>query len=200
MSSGAINQEDLGSAITRIPVEDAIRIFPSKFLSTPLGTGQADNRFALISSPYTVLFLAEDFETAFLEVVVRDRYTGTSGARELPRKVRSLHAYSPVATVPDSSLSFLDLRGDGCHRVRVPTNTVRGSDHDPGRALGGRIFAHHRDLLDGILFHSRHNDRCVYAVFSWAITRLVAGNDGGSISAHPDLERTMRAHNIAWRA
>ena len=132
-------------------------------------------------------------------MIVRDRFVGQSGYRELPAKIRSSVAYSHVVIPSSCNMPFLDLRGAGCHAIRVPTDTVRGIDHSPGRSLGARIYAHHKDQVDGIVFHSRHTGASVYAVFSWALSRLNRGASSGQIENHTDLADVMRAHRIRWR-
>lgn len=198
-ATGSIGAEDLHAAIVRLSDVTGVRIFPSEHLNTPLGVGRADNRFATKSSPYQVLFFAETFETAFLEALVRDRYVGVSGQKELPLKMRSLSAYAAISVPPDVELPFLDLRDNGCHHIRVSTDTVRSSDHLPGRELGARIYEHHQNDLAGIVFRSRHDSKSVYAVFSWATGRLSASDARGLIKDHPDLIQTMRDHRIVWR-
>ena len=168
------------SALARRTIEitelNAYRIFSRRFASSPLGTGAADSRFAWSHSPYQVLYCARDFRTAFLETVVRDQFVSKQAPRLLPTAAITQRCYAKLELTADNRLKLrlLDLRGDGCVILGIPTDVPRSMDHGPARDLGKRLHDHHRTSIDGIVFASRFTGSDVYAVFSHALERLNA--------------------------
>ncbi|WP_171173678.1 RES family NAD+ phosphorylase [Ruegeria sp. HKCCD8929] len=137
----------------KIALPSSYRIFPTRHASTPLGTGPGDSRFCDRTSGFTVLYATPDFATAFIEVVVRDRFTRAK-TREILLKEVTTRSYSRISSGSRKMLSLLDLRRYGCSRLGAPTDAVNARNNAAGRALCRDIHTHH-GAVDGILFASR---------------------------------------------
>ena len=86
------------SALLKGSLPGSCRIMPARHLPSPLGSLPADSRFCSrdAGSGYTVVYASPDFATAFVETVVRDRFTrrrnrdvGLNGSRWSRRHIRS---------------------------------------------------------------------------------------------------------------
>ena len=68
-----------GSRIEPVPVTThmprSCRIMASRHRSNPLGTSSADSRYCTRNGGFTALYAAPEFTAAFVETVVRDRFT-----------------------------------------------------------------------------------------------------------------------------
>lgn len=65
----------IASVLVRSGFRDGYRIMPARHAAKPLGTVSADSRFCSRDGGYTVLYASPDFATAFMETIVRDRFT-----------------------------------------------------------------------------------------------------------------------------
>ncbi|MDE0038525.1 MAG: hypothetical protein OXU77_13375 [Gammaproteobacteria bacterium] len=61
--------------LVRTAFPESYRIMSQRYVGSPLGTTPADSRFATRTGNYTVLHAAPGFTTAFIETIVRDRFT-----------------------------------------------------------------------------------------------------------------------------
>lgn len=172
---------------------DGYRIMPARHAAKPLGTVPADSRFCSRDGGYTVLYASPDFATAFIETVVRDRFTHQRNRRVALREVTG-RAWARISTRPETELTLLDLRGDGCTRIGAPTDAVRARNHSAGRALGKAIHRAHSDV-DGLVYESRLTDKETYAVFDRAMTKLEA-TETGLLGHHPDLPGVLERYGI----
>ena len=172
--------------LAQTPSVSCYRIIPRRYLTLPLGTAPGDSRFCAKLYSYTVLYAAPDFATAFVETVVRDRFT-RKRKREVAWREISERAWVRIEAL--ASLWFLDLRRDGCVKLGAPSDAVNARHHAAGRALGGAIYADHPDI-DGLLFASRLTGADVYAVFDRAIEKLTA-IDPGPLALHPELPSVL---------
>ena len=154
----------------------------------------SDSRFCTSSDEYTVLYCAPDFTTAFLETVVRDRFTRRR-RREILLKEVTARAWALIASAQGVVLKLLDLRGAGCTTIGAPTDTVGARNHAAGRALGRAIFGDHGEI-DGFLYASRLTGEDVYAVYDRAIGKLVASGTG-KLSDHRELPAVLQMHHIS---
>lgn len=178
--------------VQTVPVP-CYRIIPRRYLTMALGTAPGDSRFCAKADSYTVLYAAPDFATAFIETIVRDRFT-RKRQREVVFKEVTERAWVLIGTKQQSPLNFLDLRRDGCVRLGAPSDAVNARNHAAGRALGRAIHAEHADI-DGLLFSSRLTGADVYAVFDRALNQLDA-MDSGLLAEHPELPGVLSQYGI----
>ena len=140
-----------------------------------------------------MLCAAPEFATAFVETVVRDRFTRHQGcevaAREITARVRTR-----ISMPPASALTSVDLRGDDCTRVGAPTDTVNARNHAAGRAFAKTIHAEHVDV-DGIVYASRLTGGDVHAVFDRSTEKL-ASVDTGLSKDHSELPNILKRYGI----
>ena len=95
---------------------------------------------------------------------------------------------------PETALTLIDLRGDGCARIGAPTDTVNARNHSAGRAFARNIHAHHTDV-DGIVYASRLTGKDVYAVFDHSTGKLAAVEIGLLVD-HPELPDVLNRYRI----
>ena len=183
----------VASVLIRSGFPEGYRIMPVRHVARPLGTVSADSRFCSRDGGYTVLYASPHFATAFVETVVRDRFTHQRGRRIALREVTQ-RAWARISTRPAAELVLLDLRGDGCTRIGAPTDTVHARNHAAGRAFAKAIHAAHPDI-DGLLYVSRLTDEEVYAVFDRGMTKLEATGTG-LLEDHPDLPDVLKRYGI----
>ena len=194
MSLSTYSREQVDYVLIQAPVPASWRIIPARYAGQPLGTAPADSRFCGATDGYTVLYCSPDFPTAFIETVVRDRFTHTGRRREIAFAEVRERVWAQLESVPDGALSLLDLRDDGCTVMGAPTDAVRARDHAAGRAFGRAIYQDHADV-DGILYQSRLTSADVYAVYDRAVRKL-AGIGSGTLSSHPELSDVLSRHQI----
>lgn len=187
-------QDRIEDVLTRAKLPPSYRIIPARHAETPLGTVPADSRFCAKADGFTVLYAAPDFATAFIETVVRDRFTQKAD-REIALREVTERSWVLIASRPRTKLSIVDLRDDGCVRMGAPTDAVRARNHSAGRALGRVLYAEH-DHIDAVLFSSRLTGTDVYAVFDRTIDRLDV-SDSGDLAAHPALPEVLERHRIS---
>lgn len=164
----------------------------SKHADAPLGTRPSDSRFCADAFDFTVLYAAPEFTTAFVEVLVRDRFTRRRD-RRISLEALKAHVWSVISSARE--LSLIDLRGDGCVQVGAPTDVVNARNHAAGRAFASDIHRAH-EKIDGLVFPSRLTGGDIYAIFSRAIGDLHA-TETVSVIDHPELEAVFERYDIA---
>ena len=193
MSGAGYPRDRIESVLLKARFPDSYRIMPGHYRTSPLGTAPADSRFCSRDAGYTVLYAAPDFATAFIETVVRDRFT-RQRQREVTLREVTERVWARISTRPGAMLNLLDLRADGCTRIGVPTDVVHARNHAAGRALARTIHATHDDV-DGLLYESRLTGEDVYAVFDRGIVKLdCPGTE--ALSDHPDLPDVLVRYRI----
>ena len=183
----------IATALLRSGLRGGNRIMPARHAAKPLGTVPADSRFGSRGGGYTVLYASPDFATAFIETVVRDRFTHRRERRVALKEVTD-RAWARISTQPEAELTLLDLRGDGCTRIGAPTDTVRARNHAAGRAFAKAIHVAHPDI-DGLVYVSRLTGEEIYAVFDRGMAKLEAIGTG-PLGDHPDLPDVLKRHGI----
>lgn len=173
------------------------RIVPSRYQASPLGTSHGDSRFSSRSDGHTVLYASPDFATAFIETVVRDRFTRRR-KREVGLKEITERVWVRISAQPGAVLTLIDLRGDGCARIGAPTDVVHARNHAAGRAFAGAIYAQHADI-DGLLYPSRLTGQDVYGVFDRGMAKLQT-TEKGTLADHPQLPDLLTRHGIVLLA
>ena len=193
MSVAGYPRERIESVLRKARFPDCYRLVPSRYRESPLGTIPADSRFCSRNAGYTVLYAAPDFATAFIETVVRDRFVHRS-RRDVELSEISGRYWVGIRTQPETVLTLLDLRRDGCGRIGAPTDAVQARNHAAGRALARAIHAQHTDI-EGLLYASRLTGEDVYAVFDRGAGKLEAA-ETGTLIGHPDLPDVLERHGI----
>ena len=155
------------------PGETFGRICLAKY-PDPFGYGKTPSRFSdprrrLAENRFGVLYLGQTLKVCFLEAVLRDQRNGVVGdylISESELRSRRFARIEPIA-----SLTLVDLRGDGCVRMGVPSDVPRRAS----QALAQRwslAFYQHPAQPDGIIYASRLNGDTVLAVYDRAVTKL----------------------------
>ncbi len=193
MTQGAYSRERVDDVLTKAKLPASSRIIPRRYLETPLGVTPGDSRFCSKVNGFTVLYASPDFATAFIETIVRDRFT-RKNQREVLLKEVTERAWALIATNPRAKLNLLDLRKDGCVRLGAPTDTVNARSHAAGRALARALYSEHKDV-DGLLFSSRLTGGDVYAVFDRGIAKLDSP-ETGMLPEHPELTDVLSNYSI----
>ena len=193
MSGGPYRRSRVESVLLTAPMPASYRIMASRHRSDPLGTTPADSRFCTRNGGFTVLYAALDFATAFVETVVRDRFTGRESC-EVAVKEITTRVWARISMQAGATLTLLDLRGDGCTRIGAPTDTVNARNHAAGRAFAKAIHADHVDV-DGIVYASRLTGEDVYAVFDRSTGKLAAV-ETGLLEDRPELVDILERYGI----
>ena len=197
MSEGPYRRSRIAPVLVTAPMPSSYRIMASHHRSDPLGTSPADSRFCTRNGGFTVLYAAPEFGTAFVETVVRDRFTGRQSC-EIAVKEITARVWARFSMHAGAAFTLLDLRGDGCTRIGAPTDTVNARNHAAGRAFARAIHADHVNV-DGIVYSSRLTGENVYAVFDRATGKLDAVKTG-LLEDHPELPEVLKRYDIGLAA
>lgn len=185
-------RERVEAAVQSLNVTTACRLLWRQYLSDPLSVRQAPSRFSDGRS-YGVLYAALEFETAFVEVVVRDHFVQRS-SRVLPLDDVLQRGWVEFETPRDSPLLLLDLRESGCVKLGIPTDAVHARNQAAGRALGRVIYEQYPDI-DGIRYSSRLTGGECLAIFDRALGHLLL-RGSGELEQHHKLPAVLRTDNI----
>jgi RES domain len=168
------------------------RIVWNRHAGAPLRMRKALSRFC-DGRNYAVLYAAQSFETAFIEVVVRDRFV-QKGQRSIPYGELSARSWIRLSTKAAHNLAMLDLRGPGCVDLGAPTDAIRARNHAAGRALGAAIYQQHR-VIDGFIYPSRLTGADCFVIFDRAAPKLNA-IESGALVDHDALPDILQLHAI----
>jgi hypothetical protein len=148
---------------------------------------QPTNRFDSIAGAFGVLYLAEQFEGAFVETVLRNpRMRFVSESYVTSRAVSEL--------ICGRELRLVDLHGRGLSRVGA-TNAISTGPYAPCRIWSDYLRSH-RDLPDGIAYASRHNPRQIcYAVFERPDIEFTAADPTSFASMLPAIKGLLRRYD-----
>jgi len=138
-----------------------------------------------------VLYGATDFDTAFLEVIVRDRFVRKPD-RRVPFSELQTRQW---VTFSSRRLTLINLTFDGAVKLGAPTDAAKARSHSAGRALAKSIYADHPDV-DGFLYESRLTRMECFAIFDRAITKLSV-LEVGAVTTHSLLPSVLKMHDIA---
>ena len=193
MSGGPYRRSRIAPVLITAPMPPSYRIMARRHRSDPLGTSPADSRFCTRNGGFAVLYAAPAFATAFVETVVRDRFTGRQSCEVAVTEITA-RVWARISTQARASLTLLDLRGDGCTRIGAPTDTVNARNHAAGRAFAKAIHMDHGDV-DGIIYASRLTGEDVYAVFDRSTERLAAV-EIGLLQDRPELPDILKWYGV----
>jgi hypothetical protein len=185
-------RERVDAILRPVHIAAAYRILLRTFLAEPLALKPGKSRFCDGRS-FAVLYAAGNFNTAFVETVVRDRFVLAD------RRVISLDDVLTRGCVEFTlraaeALNLVDLRDDGCLKLGAPTDAAHARNHSAGRTLGRALYDEH-DHVDGIWYHSRLTGGECFAIFDRAIAKLIVTCSHDLID-HPDLSTALRQHCV----
>ena len=148
-----------GLMIKSIAVNQHFRIYPDRFRDTPLGIKSSSSRFCSKNFPFSVLYLAANLETAFVEAVVRNKFDRKS--RTIIRS-SELSGYRIAEVKSSSPLNVIDLTGTHMVRDRLHYSIVGHTDQRAGRTFSRKLKETLHNV-DGIRYPSRlvHDQECL---------------------------------------
>jgi hypothetical protein len=173
-------------------LSSAYRIIWSGHVTAPLGFRTAPSRFCDGHS-YSVVYAARTFETAFIEVVVRDRFIQKK-RRDISYSELTTRCWARLATKKNETLSLLDLRGPGCLDIGAPTDATNARNHAAGRALGFAIYNQHPNI-DGFIYSSRLTGADCFMFFDRTAKELIVVEKGNVVD-HDALPDVLQEHHI----
>ncbi|HEX8573938.1 MAG TPA: RES family NAD+ phosphorylase [Allosphingosinicella sp.] len=162
LDPGELAPFTISARLRRLP-----RIIAARHAATPASTGHGTSRFSSPSRSFRTLYAAGDFETAFAEAVIRDRFEGRQ------RRIiyqSTLETYAVTEIHSTRALTLLDLTGDHSYRLGIDTDAVRGRAHQPGQLFAEALVE--QIGHDGILFSSRLTGVACVALFETALPDL----------------------------
>jgi RES domain-containing protein len=173
------------------------RIYHERY-PDPLGLGKTKSRF---SDPrrlrehrrFGVLYLGSTLKGCFVEAILRDRRNGAVEDYPIEEAELLQRRYAEIAVT--SSLSVIDLRGDGRIRMGVPSDVVGSTRQTLARAWSLAIY-NHPAAPDGIIYSSRLNDDTNLAVYDRAIVKLRAERSFDLIKA-PGFAEVLNTLKVA---
>jgi hypothetical protein len=185
-------RERVEAVLRPLALASAHRIIFRPHLSAPLAARPSKSRFC-DGRTYAVLYGAKEFDTAFIEVVVRDRFV-QSDRRVVPFGDIAARGWVEFALTGDEPLNMVDLRESGCLALGAPTDAAHARNQAAGRALSRALYEHHSDI-DGIWYQSRLTGGDCLAIFDRVSTRLRPVKTG-QLEHHPKLPDVLRAHRV----
>jgi hypothetical protein len=147
--------------------------------------GHGDERFG-------VLYLGFTLKGCFVEAILRDRRNGAVGDYPIGEAELFQRRYAEI--VVTSSLSLVDLRGDGRIRMGIPSDVV-GSTRQARARAWSVAFYDHPAARDGIIYSSRLNEETNLAVSDRAIAKLSVDRSFSLIRA-PGFASVL--HALMW--
>ena len=138
----------------------------------PLGWGPAMNRFSdPTGRAFGVVYLGSSAKVTFVETLLRDSADGRGGDCVLElAEIRKRSLAQIRVTKP---LRLVDLTGDGCLRMGVPSDVVGSSDQRQAQRWSVGFHAH-PDQPGGIYYPSRLNEERCIALYDRALDKLEA--------------------------
>jgi hypothetical protein len=149
------------------------RIYLTKYHS-PFGCSKAPSRFSdprrrVLRNRFGVLYVGDTLKVCFLEAVLRDRRNGVVGDYVIGENELRSRRYALVE--PISPLHLVDLRGDGCVRMGIPSDVSRSANQALARRWSLALYQH-PSQPDGIIYPSRLNENTNLAIYDRAVSKL----------------------------
>jgi hypothetical protein len=149
------------------------RIYLTRY-PDPIGYSKSPSRFSdprrrAPKNRFGVLYLGDTLKVCFLEAVLRDRRDGIVGDYSVGENELRTRRYARIAAI--SPLHLVDLRGDGCVRMGVPSDVARGASQTLAQRWS-LAFHQHPSQPDGIIYPSRLNEDTCVAIYDRAVTKL----------------------------
>ena len=147
------------------------RIYETRF-PDPLGWGPALNRFSdPTGRAFGVVYLGSSAKVAFVETLLRDTADGRS--RDCVLELAEIRKRSLAQIRVRQQLRLVDLTGDGCLRMGVPSDVVGSRDQRLAQRWSVGFHAH-PDQPDGVYYPSRLNEERCIALYDRALDKLEA--------------------------
>ena len=160
----------------------------------PLGFTLALTRFSDPSGTrFGVIYLGSSAKVAFAETVLRDRGEATLHSVLIPFAELEIYTCADIRLVAD--LNLVDLTGDGCVRLRVPTDVIGARDQTLARAWS-QAFFDHPAAPDGILYPSRLNEQRNIALYARALGKLAPEATPRLVERRDELAAIIRDFEI----
>jgi len=126
------------------PSQTLGRIYPTKYRD-PLGYSNVPSRFSdprrrVLKNRFGVLYLGETLKVCFIEAVLRDRRNGVVGDYVIGEGELRSRRYARIE--PMLPLHLVDLRGDGCVRMGIPTDVPRRANQALARRWSLAFYQH----------------------------------------------------------
>lgn len=138
----------------------------------PLGYSPSLSRFSdPTGTRFGAIYLGSSAKVAFAETVLRDRGEATLNPILIPFAEIETYACADIRLA--ANLNVVDLTGDGCLRLRVPTDVSRARDQSLAR-VWSEAFFDHPAAPDGILYPSRLNNERNLALYARALGKLAS--------------------------
>lgn len=189
----AVYPRERVQAVTRpLSLTSAYRIILKPHLSSLLAVYASKSRFC-DGRTYAMLYGANDFATAFVEVVVRDRLV-QSDRRAVPFGDIAARGWAEFALAGEEPLNVVDLRESGCLVLGAPTDAAHARNQAAGRALARALYEQHSNI-DGICYRSRLTGGDCLAILDRVLKRLKPLKTG-QLEQHPKLPDVLRTHGI----
>jgi RES domain len=153
----------------------------------------SDPRRRVLGNRFDVVYLGSTLKVSFLEAVLRDQRNGVVGNYVIDEGELRSRRYARIEPVSPSNL--VDLRGDGCVRMGIPSDVPRSAN----QALARRwslAFYQHPSQPDGIIYSSRLNENTNLAVYDRAIVKLREVDNTALINA-PGLVEVLDDLRVA---
>jgi len=149
------------------------RIYLSRY-SDSLGYSKTPSRYSdprrrAFMNRFGVLYLGSTLKVCFLEALLRDQRNGIIGAYAIGESELRLRRYALIE--PTSRLHLVDLRGDGCVRMGIPSDVPRSANQALARRWSLALYQH-PSKPDGIIYPSRLNEDTNLAIYDRAIVKL----------------------------
>lgn len=129
-----------------------MRLTPNRH-KDPLGVRPGDSRFCAKSDTHAILYAAQLYETAFAEVIIRNRFDNGKARSINASELEAVNVVSVSTTAP---LSILDLTGNKPLGVGLPSAVLRNTNHRSGRSFARHLYKQRTDI-EAVLHPSRFN-------------------------------------------
>ena len=185
--------------LTDIPVGKRFgRIFHRRY-PDPLGFGKSPSRFGdprrrQKEDRFGILYLGASLKVCFVEAILRDRRNGTVADYPIDETDLAARRYAEIEVL--SRLTLVDLTGDGCIRMGIPSDVIGASDQVTARWWSVAIHEHPA-APDGIVYPSRLNEERNLAIYGRAVGKLSAVKRY-PLKKAPGLARVLNDLKVAF--
>jgi hypothetical protein len=197
MTADALPPAGFGGGNLPLRTEPAGAVWRRLYISVhtdPLGHALGLSRFSdPTGTRFAVVYLGSSTKVAFAEVLLRDRGAGKREPTRLYFADLGAYACAEIQIVED--LHLVDLTGDGCVKLRVPTDVIGARDQTLAR-VWSQAFFDHAARPDGIMYPSRLNGEPNIALFDRAIFKLKPSSVQRLVDSRDELAQIIRDFDL----